>query len=361
MKIAIDVSQVVFGTGVSVYTRNLVHHLTEIVDSNHQLVLFGGSLRRKAELDLWINRLSKTTNKTNRLPPQFVSFLWNNLHLFPAEIFTGPVDVIHTSDWAEPPSRTPKITTVHDLSFFKDSTYVQSSVRATHIKRLYWVAKESRRIIAVSQATKNDLIKYLDIDPQRIDVIYEGPSVAKPPTLSPLTQEKILSRFHLTKPFLFVPGCGHPRKNIPNLVKAFLHTKLDYQLLIVGRPTPQERTLASSQIIFTGYLSDPDWAELMTLSEALLYPSLYEGFGIPILDAFVCNTPVVTSKTSSMPEVSGSAAILVDPHSIDSISTGIIKALDSKISLIKAGQERLQKFSWSDTAKQTLKLYQQIA
>lgn len=356
MKIAIDVSQVIFGTGVSVYTRRLVEELLPLLNDEHRLTLFGGSLRRKRELDNWINRLPHVINRTNYLPPNAVSLLWNNFHLLNAETFTGPVDVIHTSDWSEPPSRIPKVTTVHDLNFFRDPAYAVSSVRSTHTKRLYWVAKESKKIIAVSQATKQDLIHYLDIDPNRIEVIYEASSIEAPTPAS----DSLKTQLHLTKPYFFVPGAGHPRKNIKRIVEALKLSKVDYQLLIAGRPSEDEKQLAGPDVIFGGFLSDLDWAALMTSSEGLLYPSLYEGFGIPILDAFVCGVPVLTSKVSSLPEVAGQAAVLVDPNSVEAISAGIITLLSDKGALIKEGRERLPLFSWAKTAKETMRLYQSV-
>lgn len=356
MKIAIDVSQVIYGTGVSVYTRNLVEELIPLIKNEDQLVLFGGSLRRKKELDTWINRLSGVINRTNNLPPSLVSLLWNNFHLLNAEVLTGKVDLIHTSDWCEPPSKYPKVTTVHDLNFFRDPAYALPEIRATHTKRLYWVAKESKKIIAVSQATKQDLTKYLEIEPDRIEVIYEGPSIT---SYTPAT-DSLKAQYGLTKPYFFVPGAGHPRKNIARIVSALKLSKVDYQLLIAGRPSEDERTLAGPNVIFSGYLSDYDWAALLSSSEGLIYPSLYEGFGIPILDAFVCNVPVLTSKVSSLPEVAGQAAILVDPESIEAISQSIIKLLADKGALIKEGQLRLPLFSWAKTAKETLHLYKQL-
>lgn len=360
MKIAIDISQVLYGTGVSVYTRNLVTVLSKIVPTSDQLTVFGGSLRRRHELNLFAARLNNITQKNHFLSPRVLHLLWNNFHFLNAEVFTGDVDLIHTSDWAEPPSKFKKVTTVHDLSFFRDPSFVQPYVRQVHTKRLYWVAKESAKIIAVSQATKKDLIKYLEIDPCRIEVIYEGPSILSNPVVSLPVQEKILKRYRITKPFFFVPGSGHPRKNLVRLVSAFKKTKLDHQLFISGRPSPEELKLQSDRVIFGGFIPDSDWAQLISASQALLYPSLYEGFGVPILDAFVCGVPVVTSNVSSLPEVAAQAGVLVDPQDTDSIASGIIASLAQKNDLIKAGTKRLESFSWEKTAQETLKLYHDI-
>lgn len=360
MKVAIDVTQVIYGTGVSQYTKLLVAELIKL-NSPDSFILFGGSLRRKAELDLWIRHLPGAISKTHHLSPQMAHFLWNTLHLFSVERITGPVDVVHTSDWAEPPARAPKVTTIHDLAMFKDPQYVHPEISRVHRKRLFWVIKESARVIAVSHATKADIVRFLGLDPERIEVIHEAPTL-RIPTLN--TQEISAPRFRrfgLTRPYILIPGSGHPRKNIARAIKAFKQTRLDLLLVIIGRPTREEASLASSSVIFTGFVSDLDMAMLTSQAQVVLFPSLYEGFGLPVLDAFAASVPVVTSNVSSLPEVAGSAAVLVDPLSAESIADGIIKALEHRPKLIKSGHQRLKQFSWKKTAKATLRLYRELA
>jgi len=359
MKIAIDISQSLYGTGVSVYTRQLISHLVKL-PQKPSLVLFGGSLRRKSELDHFAARLPKTKNKTNHLPPSLYSLLWNNLHLYKAENFTGPVDLIHSSDWAEPPTRLPKVTTVHDLSFMIDPNYTHPKVRQVHKKRLYWVKHDATAIIAVSQATKDDLVKFFDIDPQLIHVIYEGSSILPPAPTSPIVVDRLLNALGVKKPFLLVPGSGHPRKNIARIIKAHQKLSQDFQLVIIGRPSEQETNLKGNNVLFTGFVSDSDYSLLLSQAVCLVYHSLYEGFGLPVLDAFKFGTPVVTSNSSCLPEVAGSAAILVDPQDVDHIHSGIIKAIKNAEIYIKLGRLQSKKFSWQKTAHQTYRYYQQI-
>jgi len=360
MKIAIDVSQAIYGTGVSRYTKLLITELLKL-KTKHSFILFGGSLRRKEDLDLWINRLPKAINKTNRLSPSLANFLWNTLHVAPAEWFTGPVDLIHTSDWAEPPAKAPKITTIHDLSMFKDPQFVHPEVSRVHRKRLFWVIKESARIIAVSHATKNDIVRYLDIDPEKIDVIPEASSIPQPSLNTQEITAQHLRRLGISKPFILIPGSGHPRKNVKRAIEAFKEANLDLLLVVVGRPSEEEQKLATSSVIFTNFVSTLDFSLLVSQAQLVLFPSLYEGFGLPILDAFTVSTPVVTSNISSMPEVAGSAAVLIDPESVDSIADGIIEALENRGKLIQKGHQQLKKFSWEKTAQATLKLYEEVA
>ncbi len=213
MKIAIDVSQSLYGTGVSKYTKHLVTHLLR-QHANNQFILFGGSLRRKRELDTWINRLGQAERKTYYLSPHALNLIWNTFHLLPAETLIGKVDLIHTSDWAEPPARAPKVTTIHDLNFLIDPGYALPQIRSVQQKRLYWVAKEAVGIIAVSNATKHDLVQLLNIDSERIEVIHEGPSIEYPPVVSDEEAEAIKAKFLINRPYVVIPGAGHPRKNI---------------------------------------------------------------------------------------------------------------------------------------------------
>src|SRR3989338_7413762 len=133
MKIAIDISQIIYGTGVSVYTRNLVSHLVKLYPHD-EFLLFGGPLPRRRELSIFTNRL-KVKSKFYSLPPKFGDLLWNTFHIYPIEKIIGHVDVVHTSDWAEPTSQLPKVTTVHDLIPFKYPHTTEGGVRVAHKKR----------------------------------------------------------------------------------------------------------------------------------------------------------------------------------------------------------------------------------
>jgi len=173
MRIAIDISQVVYGTGVSSYTKNLVENLLKL-DKSDEFVLFAGALRRKKDV---LNIFPQT--KVFPIPPTLADFIWNKLHIFPIEKLTGKVDVFHSSDWTEPPSRAFKVTTVHDLApvlyprlFPRDIIH---DIIKTHKRKLNWVKKETDRVIVPSVTTRLDLIK-LGFDDGKIRVIPEAPS-----------------------------------------------------------------------------------------------------------------------------------------------------------------------------------------
>ena len=139
MKIAIDISQIIYGTGVSVYTKELVSRLVDLFPED-EYILFCGSLRRRGELESMAKKL-KGTPKIFPFPPTLIDFIWNSLHILPVENLIGKVDLIHTSDWTEPPSRIPKITTVHDLVPFKYPQATTDNIRNAHKKKLAWVIR----------------------------------------------------------------------------------------------------------------------------------------------------------------------------------------------------------------------------
>ena len=200
MKVAIDISQSIYGTGVSVYTLNLVSNLISQFP-NDEFILFGGSLRLKKELER-IARKFKTKNYIYPLPPRLMDLIWNSLHILPVEKLIGNVDLIHTADWTEPPSSIPKVTTVHDLIPFKFPHTSHSIIRNAHKKRLSWVKKESRAIIAVSQSTKNDLISILKIPEEKITVIQEAAEKKYHPQ-PPAMVSNIKRKYKISSEYIF--------------------------------------------------------------------------------------------------------------------------------------------------------------
>src|SRR3989339_2286534 len=235
MKIAIDISQAIYGTGVSVYTKNLVANLIKQYPDD-QFVLFGGSLRRRQELFNLARKL-KGIPRIFPFAPTLMDFIWNSLHLLPIETFTGPVDLIHTSDWTEPPSKYPKVTTVHDLVPFLYPHTTTDSIRNAHKKKLAWVIRESKKIIAVSESTKKDLISVLRVPEEKIVVIPEGVESRYTPQPLELV-DQIKRKYKITGDYIFSLSTLEPRKNQAGLIKAYEIVKKTYpdiSLVIAGR------------------------------------------------------------------------------------------------------------------------------
>jgi len=349
LKIAIDISQIVYGTGVSVYTRKLIETLLTL-DRENEYVLFAGAFRRRQEiLEAFPN------SKVFPIPPIAADFIWNRLHTFPIEKLIGEVDVLHTSDWSEPPSSSFKVTTVHDLYPLKFPRLVHSKTLEVHKRRLYWVIKESKRIIVPSVSTKNDLVD-LGVREDIIRVIPEAPSMKK------VDEEKVLEikkKYQIREDYFISIGVT-PLKNTKKIIKAFhLATPgKDLKLIIAGRPSGI-KIEPERNVRILGHIPQSDLAALLSGSRGLIFASLYEGYGIPILDGFTCEVPVITSNIGSMPEVAGNAAELVDPNSVNSIAEGIAKVVRGGKGLIDKGKLRVRNFSWEKTAQMTLDVYKE--
>lgn len=356
MKIAIDVSQIVYGTGVSVYTQELVKALLKIDPENHYL-LFAGTLRQKE----YVNRFYATLTgnfegKVFIFPPTLAGLLWNRLHIWPVEKLIGEVDVFHSSDWTQPPSKAFNVTTIHDLAPLRFPKLTHPRIYDTHKARLSWVSREVDRVIVPSKATADELIEY-GFDEAKIRLIPEAAS----PIYFTRSEEEINSvktKYRIRGRYIMTVGVGQ-RKNTDRLIKAFdlARAGADIKLVLIGRGG--EKLNSGRNIHVLGYVDNADLPAFYSGAEALVYPSLYEGFGIPILQAFSCGCPVVTSNLSSMAEVAGGAAVLIDPYEVESIAEGIQKALRGKIGLARKGRKQAEKFSWGKTAESTLKVYQE--
>jgi glycosyltransferase involved in cell wall biosynthesis len=228
-----------------------------------------------------------------------------------------------------------------------------------HKHKLSWVREESKRIIVPTFATKNDLVS-LGFKEGIIRVIPESISDAFR-KLSVEQVEKIARKYKIFGNYVISVGMD-PRKNTERIIKAFEHSSAgkDIKIVFVGQPKYM-KIKESRNVRILGNVSVDDLAGLYSGATALIYPSLYEGFGLPILEAFACGCPVLTSNISSMAEVAGDAAMLVDPYKIDSISDGIEKILRGPKNYIEKGLKRVQDFSWEKTARMTLDVYREAS
>lgn len=359
MKIGIDVSQIIYGTGVSVYTKNLVENLLKL-DNKNEYILFGGSLRRRGDLISILNKIKgkRVEKKTFLIPPTMADLLWNRLHTLRIEKLAGNMDIYHSSDWAQAPSNAFKVTTIHDLVPIKYPILSQPKIVATHKGRFKWIKKEADIVIVPSQATAND-IEGLGIKPERIKVIPEAvDSSFKPAKKTEI--EEMKRKLRISGKYLLSVGVNE-RKNTQRIVEAYekVGGEVNIKLIIVGNP--HVKLYQPRGVRFLGHVSSDVMATLYSGAEVLVYPSLYEGFGLPILEAFACKIPVVTTNFGSMVEVAGKAAVLVDPYDTRSIANGILEALKKKEKLIKLGISQLKIYSWEKTAKETLKVYNEIS
>jgi glycosyltransferase involved in cell wall biosynthesis len=357
MRIAIDTSPILYGTGVSTYTRSLIKNLLKI-DKDNTYILFGGSFRRFVELKSKMDFEGKNCiKKTLPFPPTLTSLIWNDLHILPIEQLLGHVDVFHSSDWAQPPSKAYKITTIHDLVPLLYPELSQKKLVGVHTKRLKRVKEEVDAIIVPSESTKKDLCKLGFVD-EKIVVIPEAPSenVKKVALKVALN---VLKKYRVGENFLLSVGIG-PRKNTRNVISAYERVKAEMNLKLVILGYPYEKLDVPRGVFVLGHVSDIELSAFYSAAKVLVYPSLYEGFGLPILDSFKCGLPVVTSNFGSMKEVGGKAAVFVDPKSNKAIFDGIMGAMNEKKKLGALASKELEKYSWEKTAKMTLNVYKRV-
>ena len=307
MKVGIDISSIIYGTGVSNYTQELINHLGPMVDLK--------------------------TFKFSRYPLSIMEFLWNRLHILDVETFIGKIDIYHASDWTQAPSKAKKVTTIHDLTPFLYPAETDPKIVDVHTAKMKWAVRECDAFICVSQSTAQDLKLRFNVQDSRIKVIYEA------------MPSKFMLKPQITKytNYVLAIGSRQPRKNIDRLKKAC--DLIKQKLIIVGEGSDM------------GYVTDQDLVNLLAGASAFVYPSIYEGFGLPILEAFYHKTPVACSNTSSLPEVAGEAAVYFDPYNVEQMARAITEAIKNKEKLVTLGTKQLAKFSWEKCAKETLEIY----
>lgn len=357
MKIGLDVSQMVYhGHGVGRYSLELTRAL--LLRNQFDYVCYAGALRRRGELLMRSHNKpwSKATWRLPLIPPRLANLLFNYTSV-PIESFTGPLDLFHASDWTQPASRCPAVTTVHDLVFRLYPETVNHRVLAAQTKRLDRVVKHNAFVIADSLSTKRDLEKLYHIDAKQITVIYPG--ISERFTQAKKSEiDQVKTKYNLPDQYILTLGTKEPRKNLTRLLKAVQN--LDLPLVITGRRGWGEGLPANTRVFETGYIDDADLPALYSGASVFAYPSLYEGFGFPVLEAMACGVPVVTSNVSSLPEVAGSAGILVDPNSTESIKNGVHTARKNRTKLVNLGLKQAGKFTWDKCAEAVEQVYQRI-
>jgi len=371
VKIAIDISQIVYKTGVSRYTEQLVENLIKI-DGKNKYLLFGTSLRQIAYLKNFQKKFLSTENvafKIYPFPIIIFEILFNRLRLIPIEKLIGSFDILHTSDWIEPKvssKNVKKITTIHDMVTYLFPATLPKRVLVNQKKRMALVKKESDQIITVSETTKQDVVKFLEVPEEDVKVIYS----AAASNFKPQSEEnidRVKEKFKIKTPFILSVGTQEPRKNIPRLIDAFEKINKENQnitLVLVGKYGWGPSIDPVPNVIQTGFVTEDELTSLYAACRVFVYPSLYEGFGLPILEAMACGAPVVTSNNSAMAEIGKDVAILVDPRNEAQMTKAINFILnletDNYQKMVRASLDRARKYSWAKTAKETLLVYRHL-
>jgi glycosyltransferase involved in cell wall biosynthesis len=384
VRIAIDARPAISHrrTGVGHYARELILRLPQ-VDPETRYLAWYLHARRLIRPWRWrrgfFPRRPNLTERWSPIPSTWFARMAMRREL-PRLEWLLRFDVLFGPNFVPPPTRTSRLVlTVHDLAF---RLYPDTAAHATRrwLEALDRSLHRAARIIVPSVATRADLLEHYPIDPERVRVIPHGVDArrfGRPPD-GIIRQAR--RRHGIEGPYLLFVGGIEPRKNLPAMVRAFagLPDDLDAQLVIAGGSVPWnpegreglENTLdslspsARRRVRLTGYLPELEKVALLAGAEALVYASLYEGFGFPVLEAMAAGTPVLTSEVSSLPEVAGDAAFLVDPRSEDAIAEGMERLLgdaDLRARLAAAGQERVGAFRWEETARRTARVLHEAA
>ncbi len=358
------------GAGIGRYVRELVGALADHdQDTNYRLFVAGVKSNALPALParnfLW---------RPTRLTPLWLARIWHRLHLpLPVETFTGRIDLYHATDFVLPPtsSKTRTIVQVHDLSFVRVPEAAAPRLKAYLDRVVPASVRRADHVLADSQATKDDLIELYQLSSDKISVLHGGVDQR----FSPASAASILAvrqKYGLNdERYIFSVGTVQPRKNYGRLIEALAQLRShqhDIHLVIAGGrgwledPIYQmiETTGMQSYVHFIGFADDADLPALYSAANCLAFPSLYEGFGFPVLEAMACGVPVMTSNISSLPEIAGNAALTVNPHDISAIGEALEKLLDDdelRQTLIQRGYAQAKLFTWAASAAKLQKIY----
>ena len=359
------------GAGIGRYVRGLIRALATHDRSTSYRLFVAGAPRDGLPAAPGPNFQWRPT----RITPRWFARVWHRLQLpLPVETFTGRVRLFHATDFTLPPTLpgTKTLLTVHDLSFVR-APETSTPVLKAYLDRV--VPRSARRathVLADSQATKDDLIELYGMPPEKITVLLSGVNPEFKPVTDTNSLRAVRQRYQIPdNPYILSIGTVQPRKNYARLITALAAlgpAHEDVHLVIAGGrgwlDSPIFRAVydqgLEDRVHFIGFARDEDLPALYSGAACLAYPSLYEGFGFPVLEAMACATPVVTSTISSMPEVAGDAALLVDPYSVDAIAEALGRLLsDSELreTLVRRGIEQAAQFTWGRTARHLREIY----
>lgn len=412
MKIGFDASRITVPqrTGTENYSFYLARALAKVDTRNHYVLHFRSARGGFPAIDRF-GDFEHISGGNPRFEAQVIPwpFFWTQGGLA-WECLKYPPDLLFVPAHTLPLIRRPSlksVVTIHDLGFEYLPEYHQFPQKLYLDKATRFAARYATHLIAVSEATRKDLIKRFKVPEEKITVIYEGVDQKKfknqsAPGGSKIKNEELRQKYGIRGPYILFVGTVQPRKNLRRLIEAFsmvvkeappiegrpnspepdsLRRKESSSfpsgarlgLVIAGKPgwmfegiyeAPRDFGI-EDRVRFLGHVEDEDLPPLYRGAVCFVFPSLYEGFGLPVLEAMASGVPVIASNTSSLPEVGGKAAIYVDPYKVSSIAEGIVKVIGGGESfrrpLIEKGLKQAERFSWEKTARETLAVFEKVA
>lgn len=372
MKILIDFSQIpVQKMGVGVYGLNLILNLKMEPGINYYVLVMNDDLSlNKCESD----RLTLIRVDGNRYRKLIYRLFLEQFYI-PYLVYKYKIDIVHSLHYSFPViTRARKIVTVCDMIFFKyPELHIKRKVY--YFRFFIWLTSFlADKVICISRSTQRDYIDHFKVLPSLTAVIELGKDESYHPAIDHNDVESVLNKYSVDGEYILFIGTIEPRKNISTLILAYarlVSKGLCYSLVIVGKKGWHYDAIfklvrdlgLSDKVIFTGFIEEFEKPAFLVGAKCFVYPSIYEGFGIPVLEALACGVPTITSNISSMPEVAGDAALLIDPTNVDELYTALDRVINNNelrnILSIKSIAQAA-KFSWQETAKGTVDVYKKV-
>ncbi len=308
------------------------------------------------------------------VPDDSPGYSISELTRFAWRLLRDHLDLFHATHYVIPPlARARAVVTIHDIIHVLYPQFLPNRAALLYARVMIRRAlSRADRIITVSYNSKRDLVDYFGISPARIDVIYNGVAARFHPGIPQAERDRVAAQYGLPRPYLLFLGGEKPHKNVRNVLRAFAEARRERTLphaLVLAGPMPKNRSRVdaliagldlSSRVIRPGVVPEEDLPALFAGADAFLYPTLYEGFGLPVAEAMACGVPVLTSSTSALQEIAGGYAYLADPMDVGAIARGIAElATDParRAEFAELGKRRARDFSWDRAAEQTLRVY----
>jgi glycosyltransferase involved in cell wall biosynthesis len=368
MRVALNLLYLLPGVvgGTETYARSLIKAMARLGDDNEYMIFLN---RESAELDVTpaknFSRIICPINATNRA----ARYSWEQ-GAMPLQLRRARPDVIHSLGYVIPlAARGPQVVTVHDVNYLGHKGWRTGVGRTAFRFFAERTVRRADRIIAVSRFSRDEIVRHMRVSPDKVTVVHSAGREPHP-RIRHASSEVVRN---ITRPYIMAFSALSAHKNIPRLISAFarISSVVPHDLVLVGHMPVKTAVRAEIQaaggtdrVHFTGYIPEGDVAALLQNASLFAFPSLYEGFGLPLLDAQNAGVPVVCSSAGALPEIAGNTAILFDPYSEDAIATALKRALldtDLRAQLVEKGQENARSFSWDRTARETLDVYHDVA
>jgi glycosyltransferase involved in cell wall biosynthesis len=380
LKIAIDIGCTRGKrAGIGWYAINLLDNLGKIDHENSYLLYTFYSRSREFTLDRKVLPTGHNFELQEKWIPYRIARFLLGRAILPIDSIIGSFDVFHALAHEAPVLTSGKLVlTIHDLAFliYPDRNFTSPEFTKNGMSRVRNMAQRADIVIAVSQNTKHDIEDALGVPGEKIRVVYEAAEKRFMPLDEGAHLTDLRTRYQLPEKFVLYVGTMEPRKNIPLLLRSYHNLKakqgVEHKLVLVGKLGWSyenifdllEELRLGADVIILGHIPRRDLPALYNLADLFVYPSFYEGFGLPPLEAMACGTPVIASCSSCFPEILGEAAILIDPNDVSGLSEKMyIMITDSvlRARYIDRGLERAGQFSWERTARETLQVYKEVS